>query len=470
MLKGHTKIELTDVKTGKKQVIEKDNLVTNALAQRFTPYFGYYQSAMTNSENPTLPEWLSTFGGIFLFDSEIEEDVNTIYAPSTAKMVGCGSTLDISSAGDIFKGTYNATESGYDASQKKMTIVYDYATSQANGTISCVCLTDSTAGLGGYRNDKFYDNSYKLFGSVNSATIPKLTSYPTRYRAYAITFDSNIEYLFAVDVANECAYYVIFEDDTSVTIRKKSTHIKKYSLFDNSPEILDEQFISGFTKPLIAHGSFNFDYKDNALYIVTATNETVTQNQTFVVTKIPFGSTGTFNQYEITNTTTETYKIAVENVYVHNGYIYLRTSNYKAVKINLSNAIDTVVLGTVGTFCYPQIGIEGRVYWATMYEQYTVDTDRLFISEETDNSLNRTAFRNLFVSKLQYNDRSCVIPIIGNKMYFVTEDYDDTTSRNQKICFLRNYLATINNISPVAKNNSQTMKITYTLQEVSENV
>ena len=31
-LKGHTKITLTDVKTGEKQVIEKDNMVTNSVS------------------------------------------------------------------------------------------------------------------------------------------------------------------------------------------------------------------------------------------------------------------------------------------------------------------------------------------------------------------------------------------------------------------------------------------------------
>ena len=34
-LKGHTKITLTDVKTGETKVVEKDNMVTNAVADIF---------------------------------------------------------------------------------------------------------------------------------------------------------------------------------------------------------------------------------------------------------------------------------------------------------------------------------------------------------------------------------------------------------------------------------------------------
>lgn len=37
MLKGKMTIELTDVNTGKKDVIEEENMVTNALAEIFKP-------------------------------------------------------------------------------------------------------------------------------------------------------------------------------------------------------------------------------------------------------------------------------------------------------------------------------------------------------------------------------------------------------------------------------------------------
>lgn len=40
MLKGKTKIELKDVRTGNVDVVEKDNMVTNALQHIFNP-LGY---------------------------------------------------------------------------------------------------------------------------------------------------------------------------------------------------------------------------------------------------------------------------------------------------------------------------------------------------------------------------------------------------------------------------------------------
>ena len=44
MLKGKTRIELTDVHTGEVEVIEEENMVTNALQHIFNP-MGYVKAA-----------------------------------------------------------------------------------------------------------------------------------------------------------------------------------------------------------------------------------------------------------------------------------------------------------------------------------------------------------------------------------------------------------------------------------------
>ena len=47
MLKGTTRIELTDVHSGEKQIIEKHNMVTNALQELFSPV-GMCKTASTS--------------------------------------------------------------------------------------------------------------------------------------------------------------------------------------------------------------------------------------------------------------------------------------------------------------------------------------------------------------------------------------------------------------------------------------
>ena len=47
MLKGTTIIEMTDVHTGKKEVVEKHNMITNAVSNLFQPSLGHLTSGGT---------------------------------------------------------------------------------------------------------------------------------------------------------------------------------------------------------------------------------------------------------------------------------------------------------------------------------------------------------------------------------------------------------------------------------------
>lgn len=87
MIKGHTKIELFDAQTGKRdKVYEKDNLVTNAVE-----YLIAWQTMMGRAMNESVfPIATNALGGIMLFDSTLEESVENIHFPSNAKLVGYG--------------------------------------------------------------------------------------------------------------------------------------------------------------------------------------------------------------------------------------------------------------------------------------------------------------------------------------------------------------------------------------------
>lgn len=136
MFKGNTKIELTNIYTGEKEVIEKHNTFTNAI-QKLLEYYTATGSNIYNisSGNPFLP--LSTVGlsGIYL-SSEILDEKTTQVEPKT--IVGyAGYKTDTS--GSKYIGSLNSNES------KKLDngykYVWDFGTDRANGTISAVGLT-----------------------------------------------------------------------------------------------------------------------------------------------------------------------------------------------------------------------------------------------------------------------------------------------------------------------------------------
>lgn len=181
-LKGTTKIELTNVKTGEREVIEKDNLVTNAVASLLDNPFAWQIKSIASSTafaGNILPLCPNLFGGILLYEKAIPEDVNQLYAQSDNVLIGYSSN-NVNDKTDTMRGSMNQTESGQLDDGTGYRFVFDFTTSQANGTISSLGLTSKWGGIAGnggiewrnvqcpavYRESKSYGVSYtgNLYG------------------------------------------------------------------------------------------------------------------------------------------------------------------------------------------------------------------------------------------------------------------------------------------------------------------
>lgn len=153
---GHTKIELTSQTTGEVETIEKDNIVTNAVSQIFNAFNGMalLREANANGEYGSTSDksWElleSLYGGILLYDTALGSDPDTLFAPPEANLVGSGVPKVLNNGKGLQRGSFNATESKTDLKNGVVTFVYDFATSQANGTIASVCLTSRYGGFFG---------------------------------------------------------------------------------------------------------------------------------------------------------------------------------------------------------------------------------------------------------------------------------------------------------------------------------
>mgnify|MGYP007112574677 CR=1 FL=1 len=132
MLKGTATIELTDVKTGRKEVVRHDNLVTNAirdlltlnpLGMRFRSYSNtnnntsdlseedMYHELGASFEAGMLPICPKAIGGILLYGDTLEENPAKYYAPMSNPLVGYSSN-DVNATADTRRGSMNPTESG----------------------------------------------------------------------------------------------------------------------------------------------------------------------------------------------------------------------------------------------------------------------------------------------------------------------------------------------------------------------
>ena len=157
-LKGTTRIELTNVKTGEKEVIEKDNLVTNAVASILgeNPFAWQLKSSYASNQfaGNMLPLCPNLFGGILLYENSIPEEVNRLYAQPDNPLVGYSSN-NVNDKTDTMRGSMNLNESGVLESNDGYRYVFDFTTSQANGTISSVGLTSKWGGIAGYGSMDF---------------------------------------------------------------------------------------------------------------------------------------------------------------------------------------------------------------------------------------------------------------------------------------------------------------------------
>lgn len=240
-LKGHVKIELKNVNTEEVETIESDNLVTNAVGNLLKPMGAFYPAEGTNvlmqntyAEGSKINENLLTvfYGGLMLWDEEIEEDANNYRVPDNANMVGNACYSYINTGLSPYVGSYNLTESDISATGAKF--VYDFNTSQGNGQISCISLVHRINGAAG-----FGIPAYSETQSVQAKCPNFNLNYAVNYRGTQALGNAQLiplpaSNIFAV-VRNDNASNVVFERHFA-DLNNKISLFRGIDLFDPSPE------------------------------------------------------------------------------------------------------------------------------------------------------------------------------------------------------------------------------------------
>ncbi|WNX86045.1 hypothetical protein RWV98_07170 [Agathobaculum sp. NTUH-O15-33] len=466
MLKGKMKIELTDVHTGETETVLEQNMVTNALANIFKP-MGLDKSPgkMLNGMNPY---YQNVLGGLLLFDSEIEENTNNLYPPSTVNLIGCASYGVQNNTTGTLRGGFNQTESELNMTDRYMKYVYDFTTSQANGTISSVCLTHKNGGYTSYGGkDAPFGSNYGLGMQVCDGHLQYVyTNYTgastgDKYSGISI---GTTEAIFLINMDEDAVYYFRIDNNKKITITKRRAYMKSVSVLENpysTKPLIDSFELEELKTELPTNYiSYNFDIADNCLYIVNSAASYLDVNGTFYVTKVSF-SNWKVTQYTMTNTTPERISLGgMRTSYVHRGYIIFRGYNNSShvYKMEIGNSANVELLKLVnftsvtGTFA---MAINGRIY----IEGYSSSTYYLYvINLDTDEILKVEASRIIGGSNYP-----CYTPVLNEPMLWFAS-YGNYSTIGYFI--MSNYLATINNLSePVTKTADKTMKVTYIIQE-----
>lgn len=231
-LKGTATIELTDVKTGKKEVVKHDNLVTNAINDLLTlnpmgMRFRTYSNTQNNStdtsatdmyhemggsfETGMMPICPNAVGGILLYEDALEEDPAKYYAPMDNLLVGYSSN-DVNTTENTRRGSMNQTESGPLEDGTGYRFVFDFTTSQANGTIASLGLTSMRGGKAGYGSEEDLVGYPMLVVDMDDTRVTQVYSLDDMWFAR----NNHV----AVDTENNWVYYARLMTANTVAVGK----------------------------------------------------------------------------------------------------------------------------------------------------------------------------------------------------------------------------------------------------------
>lgn len=427
MIHGHTKIELTDVRTGNKQIVEHDNDFQTGVLSKYMASLGYFNNNPYDNDTWTGGDiWRNLVGGIYLFRDTIDNSGGEVaYMPSGNLMVANGSAGTTNSGNPTEMGSFNALESS--VGTDSLTLVFDWDTSHGNGTINSICLTSQTGGYIGYGN-----KSGQSMSSLRTFMINQ------NYR----TVDRSDTYR----NAGKCFYnnrlHMIYKDGNDIKLVVRRIPLTAHSIFDKQQTVTT---LSGLTE------AYNyFTGTTGGKYIVLWKSTVIQSGGTFKV-GLYDPSTQTVTEKTLTNSTGA--RLFMDGQYI-DGYLYVYDGdNSKIYKYKFSTAeyVEGITMGNGRhKFCEIVPGI------------LTMGSGQIWIDAEGTGTY--------YPTNGVFNTNGYVEPEYGMSYdgYFCA--VEQSNWYRTCIGFIKNplYLATINNLSsPVTKDATKTMKVTYTLTEAT---
>ena len=491
-LKGHVSIELRDGLTGKLQEkTEADNMITAAYDKliNYAMSRAYGMNPWGNAYDTHVGHF---FGGLLLFDSAIDTDA--LYAGAGNKLTGCAvNGYQNSNANIPVMGTYVAAESdskttGENRFWKR---VYDFLTSQGNGSIGSICLCPNDAGYCGYGNavGKGYPNTganriekYGMGECLVQTTLGKQGRNDTNYTTLGGGFMD-----FCIDGDNDLKYMFRVSSNKLEILKHRMTPLKFNPIF-RSHEIQPYEL-----KTISANFSgsywYHFYNTDEKVLYFWSTNQTGTYYSN--------GFNATIYKYDMETEQLSThgtfYSAGLGFYYVFGNLVVTNTSVYFCCrpsyndygpylrKFDIASREITNIVGNGSLIINaPQ---NSFIYRGLLYQKYNGENYGKMIYNMTDGSV-RWAGNGDNGYSIMY-----VPPIDNTQMIFGSfynaNEYIGSYARNfedqyrrfdsssyycmDNLYVLNHFLSTICNLNePVVKNSTQTMKVVYTITEAAE--
>ena len=463
-LHGHTRLELTDVHTGEVRTVEHHNLITNAV----TRIFGTFPELLSGKDklyDGTGNLWSRFYGGLLLLDTAVTGDADTLYAPAGTDITGTARYGAVNAGLNTRRGSYNATESAINYEDKELRLVYDFTTSQANGTIAAACLTSCNAAMLGEMPGACAALETVVPGEMDSLWGSQMNLFPgTKARCFYENYGAPI----LVDLATDtvwCARLVLSTGTKALRLYKAGAQLRSISLLQSAGAnrtmgyTLAKEFdLSGLVQSTYNHTvRVDYDEESGRLYVVAGGESGYTTMKILEINMEDWSQ----KSYTFTNTLSENLSTSLHNEgnpsllngRVYNGRLYFRTSGGNLYSAPLEDPTDVTPINTNGLDFYTLFDAHhGRMYSSYGNIVWVLDT----------------AKNEVFCTEMGALKCYDTVPLLGGgPLTLRTKTPYNTESRYLCWpCVREPYLGSINNLdSPVTKTASQTMKVTYTIRE-----
>ena len=478
MLHGHAKIELTNVKTGEKKIIEHDNMLTGWIRDIFTPHGveGHNLSqAQLNATNQTTQEFTKEklFRGVILFEDEVTNNADDYCFPAANKMTAHGDDQAYSGS-DLTRGSFNAELSS--SSETEMVSVWDWTQERGNGTISALGLCNRWAGGVGSGQAIPDENLYyfPLFcvpifsGSQSGTTEMKIQN------AAWMSYTDSILYILrsmASGVLTIAKKYLPISKYDAVMQKVIAGGRQGYSYYDASKEaeitVDISAYITGNTLPA-------FTAKDGVIYMLPTGNWS-SGSKTLVKYDI---AAGTVTTQTVTNNTGKT--LYVNNTAgswgIFGNELYFQTTESLFAYINLQDNTDCGIVKDLAGNNVTYNGSGGGSRMLAAFENFYFSYSTLQTASNqiwTIKAKGRAAKTGAggFNRPTSYSSNLReIVAVPGNdRKQFFDFAYNDYAGQRWMI-EAYNWLAlsTKQNLdSAVTKTSDMTMRVTYTIREAT---
>lgn len=463
MLKGKTEIELKNVITGELEKYDDENMVTKALSDFFSHNIEGGLFNVSGSPNDLsgvmIPICNNSIGGILLFADPLTEDENVYYAPSANPCTGYASN-DVNATANVMRGSLNLTET--EKLENGYKFVWDFATSQANGTISAVALTHRLGGIG-YMGDP-YDNTNKLWHMKDQGWDCNATIRTAYINAVEANFEGNYFITIGMNTSNEIVIQKIRKPYRTVGLND--------TMIDNQAIVLEENKITPtiFIMSNPSNNSGNYDFfngKDGHWYgfwhdanssgnasvkwIKIKKSDFSFSEGTWTLDNCQLQSAGYHYGY---NTGPGRNVMSA----MLNGFVYMMSYNRQYIyKINANNGADVtkIKLGFTSNYSTQDSYYRNTSMYMFVLGDWVCCSDFRISSDDK-------VYKCANSMPVSYSGT----PFFEYGPFYIAYGGYDSRSVRRELFLRTSYLATINNLSTsVIKTADKTMKITYTIEE-----